>query len=169
MENDELKARIGQIFRDLEEYSYYELLNLTPQATVDEIRASFHRMAMIMHPDNYQQHNDQELRSQLYVIYKRLTEGYRVLTDAAMRREYDQQLAQGHRRMQALERKRSTFTRLEDAIENPQAKRFFLLARDAEKRNDFKTAKINYKFALNLLGENAMVEECLKKIQDKGG
>ena len=39
MDPTQFKARIDQIFQDLERYSYYELLNLAAGSTPDDIRA----------------------------------------------------------------------------------------------------------------------------------
>ena len=50
---DPFKERIELIYRDLERYTYYELLNLTPDAPPDQIRSAFHRMAMMVHPDRF--------------------------------------------------------------------------------------------------------------------
>jgi curved DNA-binding protein CbpA len=97
--DDRFKARIEQIYADLDRYSYYELLNLTPDATPDQIRAAFHRMALSVHPDRYQQSVDQELRHKIYTIYKRMTEGYRVLMEPRDRRAYDEELPGGQMRL----------------------------------------------------------------------
>ncbi len=170
MDPAQFKARIDQIFADLERYSYYELLNLQAGAGPDEIRAAFHRMALSMHPDRYQASEDQELRTKLYAIYKRITEGYKVLTDSPLRREYDDGLARGQLRLVRTERK-TTGPRPAAAaasFENPQAKKFFDLAVAAERRGDFKTARLNYKFATDLCGEHPAIKERIEKLDREG-
>jgi DnaJ-class molecular chaperone len=167
MSADPFKARIDQIFADLNRYSYYELLNLTQQATPDEIRLAFHRMALSMHPDRFHAHPDPELRRKLYDIYKRITEGYKVLSDSQDRREYDQGLAQGQLRLVRVERKKSGPTRPAAAIDNPQARRFFDLAVAAERRNDLKTARLNYKFAADLAPDHPVIKESLERLDRK--
>ena len=170
MAADAFKARIEQIFADLDRYSYYELLNLTPQASPDDIRAAFHRMAMTMHPDRFHTHPDTALREKLYTIYKRLTEGYKVLSDSQERREYDQGLAQGHLRLVRTERKKKAGPSISTApaLDNPQARRFFDLALAAERRNDFKTARLNYKFARDLVGDHPAILERLERLDQEG-
>jgi DnaJ-class molecular chaperone len=167
MDPAQLKERIAQIFRDLDAYSYYELLRVAPEATVDEIRGAFHRMAMTMHPDRYQNYGDDELREQLYAIYKRVTEGYRVLTNHATRREYDEALGRGELRLQQTERKRSGPKPAADDIP-PAARKFFLLAEDAARRGDKKTARLNYKFALNLAADHPLILERLAAVEGDG-
>jgi curved DNA-binding protein CbpA len=168
MDEAQFKARIEQIFADLDQYSYYELLNLSPDASPDDIRAAFHRMALSVHPDRFHTSPDADLRQKVYAIYKRMTEGYRVLMDTPTRREYDQGLAGGKLRLaQQTERKRGP-KRTEDTIENPQARKFFQLAQAAERRGDVKTAKLNYTLAMNLVGEHAEIQARLAALE-KGG
>ena len=166
MSADPFKTRIEQIFADLDRYSYYELLNLTPQASPDEIRDAFHRMALSMHPDRFHTHPDPELRTKLYAIYKRITEGYKVLSESRDRREYDQGLARGELRLVRVERKKSGPS--QPTVEDPQARRFFDLALAAERRNDLKTARLNYKFARDLVGDHPAILERLERLDREG-
>lgn len=167
MDPAQFKARIEQIHRDLDAYSYYELLNLQADAPFDEIRRAFHRMAMSMHPDRHRMNPDQELRDKLYAVYKRITEGYRVLSDDAARRDYDAGLARGERRF--VKRERPRFKRSEDALQNPNAKKFFRMAEGFERKGDLKNARINYKFALDMEGESEMLTAKLAELEQKEG
>jgi len=167
MDEAQFKARIEQIFADLDRYSYYELLNLTADAPPDTIRAAFHRMALSMHPDRFHGHEDLELREKVYVIYKRMTEGYRTLMDSASRKEYDQAVAAGQLRLEKTDRRKPTLKRTEDAIEHPKARKFFQLAEEAERRGDLKGAMINYKFAKNLIGDHPLIDARIAKIEEK--
>jgi DnaJ-class molecular chaperone len=170
MDDAQFKQRIDQIHADLERYSYYELLNLAQNAGPDEIRAAFHRMAFSMHPDRYHTHPDAALRDKLYAVYKRLTEGYKVLSDSRLRREYDEGLARGQLRLLQLERRKTGPQQPAPAsFENPQAKKFFDLALAAERRGDFKTARLNYKFASDLAGDDhPAIRERLELLERAG-
>ncbi|MFH1129972.1 MAG: DnaJ domain-containing protein [Pseudomonadota bacterium] len=152
------KQRITEIYAQLDAYTYYELLKVKSTADSKRIRESFHRMALSMHPDRYRSYADPQLQDMIYAIYKRITEGYQVLMDARTRQTYDDALPKGQRRLLA-ERKRKLTgpTRPEQSIADPQAKRFFLLGRDAEMRGDLKNARINYKFAVDLIGEHSAI------------
>jgi len=165
MDEAQFKSRIDQIFNDLDRYSYYELLNLTPGCTVDEIRSAFHRMALSMHPDRYQSHPDTSLHERLYAIYKRLTEGYKILMSTKDRREYDEGLAQGRLRLERVERRTLGPRPKAEAIENPQAKKFFTLGQQAEHQGDLKGAKLNYTFALNLIEDHPLIQEHLARVE----
>jgi DnaJ-class molecular chaperone len=168
MNEAEFQARIEQIYADLERYSYYELLNLPQSADPDEIRAAFHRMALSLHPDRHHTQPDPDLRTKVYAIYKRVTEGYKVLSESTARKEYDAGLAAGQTRLVRIERQRTGPMREEDTIDHPQAKKFFQLALAAERRGDAKTAKLNYTFALNLIGDHPVVKDRLSRLEKEG-
>lgn len=163
--DDPFKARIQQIFGDLDRYNYYELLNLAPGAPPDDIRTAFHGMASSLHPDKFAQNPDEELREQIYAIYKRITEGYRVLMDHEDRKEYTAGLAQGKVRLNRTERKVTGPKRVDADIKNPQAKKFFNMAKDAERRGDLKNAKVNFKFALDMEGEHEMIKSHMEQVE----
>jgi DnaJ-class molecular chaperone len=164
MEQDAFRTRIEQIFRDLDTYSYYGLLNLPSEASVDQIRQMFHRMALSMHPDRHTGQDD-ELRKMLYAIYKRVSEGYRVLTDHNLRQEYHACLERGDLRLVKTERPRQK--RADDTIQNSQAKKFFNMGQDFERKGDFKNARINFKFALDMEEENESIAAKLAEIEAK--
>lgn len=166
MDAEQLKARISQIYRDLDSYTYYELLKVSQAAPADEIRAAFHRIAISMHPDRYQNYADAELREQMYAIYKRVTEGYRVLMDHAARCEYNEALGRGVLRLEQTERKRSGPRPVADDIP-PAARKFFLLAEDAVRRGDIKTARLNYKFANDMAADHPLILERMAAIEQE--
>ena len=167
MDPAQFKARIDQIYADLERYSYYELLNLKPDATFDQIQQSFHRMALSMHPDRHATNPDKDLKRKLHFIYKRVAEGYRVLSNTESRREYEACLERGEMRLMRKEKKK--IVNPEAAIDNHQARKFFKLGLEAEDKGDLKTAVLNYKFVMDLVGEHPDVKpryDMLKDIMD---
>ena len=166
MDSDHFKARIEQIFGDLDRYSYYELLNLSAEAAPDQIRAAFHRMALSVHPDRFQHHDDQELRAKIYAIYKRMTEAYRVLMDSAERRDYNKGLQQGQTRLVRTRRKTNAPKRKADAIRHPKARQFFNMGQDAERRGDLKNAKLNYKFALDMEPDHPEIAAARARVEE---
>ncbi len=168
MNEAEFKARIDQIYADLERYSYYELLHVSPVAEPDRIRAAFHRMALTLHPDRHYAHPDADLRDKVYAIYKRVTEAYKVLSESTLRREYDAGLAAGQLRLVRIERQRKGPTREEGLIANPQARKFFELGLAAERRGDLKSAKLNYNLALSLVSDLPVVKERLSGLDKQG-
>ena len=62
---------------------YYRILGLPPQASEDEIRKAYRRLALQWHPDRNPGKPEAEER------FKEISEAYAVLIDPAKRREYD--------------------------------------------------------------------------------
>jgi curved DNA-binding protein len=69
---------------------YYALLGVKPDATLQEIRRAYHRLARLHHPDLNQTALDDHI--------KRLNEAYEVLRNPQKRAEFDAQLAQARQR-----------------------------------------------------------------------
>ena len=164
MENTKFKARIAQIHQDLDKYSYYELLNLTPEADSDQVRAMFHRMALSMHPDRHAGSDDKELKSMLYAIYKRVSEGYRVLMDQDQRKEYDARLEEGTLRLVKKERKKVGGDLPENQVSNHLARKFFIIGLKAEREGDLAGAQLNYKFALDMEPESTVIQDRMRRV-----
>ncbi len=169
MDPAQFKSRINQIFKDLDSYNYYELLNLTPDANGEEVQNAFHRMAISLHPDRHNTSQDLVLKSKVHTIYKRIAEGYRVLIKPDSRQEYDAGLAEGQLRLVKTERKKSGPENPEDSITHPQAKKFFIMGLEAEREGNLKNARLNYKFASDLIGEHAEIKSRMEWIDSMLG
>ena len=66
----------------------YDVLNVTQQASTDQIKAAFRKLARERHPDRFQG----PARATAEAAFQEITEAYNVLTDNERRRRYDQQL-----------------------------------------------------------------------------
>jgi curved DNA-binding protein CbpA len=71
--------------------NYYDLLEVSPSATLAEIRRSYHRLARLHHPDLNKQALDTHI--------KRLNLAYQTLRDPHKRAAYDAQLAEEQRQV----------------------------------------------------------------------
>jgi curved DNA-binding protein CbpA len=65
------------------ETDYYEVLGIGPDASADEVRRAYHRLAFQCHPDRNQ--TSEEAHEEM----ERINEAYAVLSDPTKRREYD--------------------------------------------------------------------------------
>lgn len=65
--------------------TYYDILSVRPDASVQEITASYRSLAKILHPDVCESPDAEEL-------FKAVNEAYQILRDPAKREEYDESL-----------------------------------------------------------------------------
>ena len=73
--------------------NYYELLELPPTASADDIKKAFRREIAKYHPDKVQ-HLGQEFQEIAVVKAAELTQAYKTLSDPAGRADYDEDLAE---------------------------------------------------------------------------
>jgi curved DNA-binding protein CbpA len=74
---------LGKIMEDL-----YRILGVNQSATADEIKKAYHDLAMRYHPDFNPGDSEAEY------IFKKINNAYSILSNAALRSEYDEQITQ---------------------------------------------------------------------------
>jgi DnaJ-class molecular chaperone len=161
---------LADVAPDLELHSYYQVLEVAQDASLDAVRAAFYQKAAELHPDRFLGLADPEARNQLVSIYARIAEGYRILSDAHKRVAYDQGLAEGRTRFAEGERGKKGPRNPEESLKTEQAKKFVWLALQARDAGDLKGAVMNLGFARSfepgaevLTTLSAQVEEKLKR------
>lgn len=161
--------------RVLDELTYYELLDIEPNANADQIRAAFHRFCDTFHPDRHVARSADE-REALLAIFKRGTEAYLVLTDVGLRSQYDGQLvSKVHRqppRISHTARSRpppsqtpGAARRLEEAARSPSSRPFARRADELIEAGDLRQAKLQLVMANHLDPGNADLESALRQIE----
>jgi curved DNA-binding protein CbpA len=73
---------------------YYDVLNVAPLATGDEIKDAYHKLARQYHPDRFHQ-SDAGLRSEIGSAFARIAQAYEVLSDSGQRAAYDKKQTPG--------------------------------------------------------------------------
>jgi curved DNA-binding protein CbpA len=73
--------------------NYYELLEIAPNASAEEVKKSFRAQIARYHPDKVQ-HLGKEFQSMAADRAAELTEAYRILSDVGRRAEYDRAFAE---------------------------------------------------------------------------
>jgi len=88
---------------------YYTILEVSPTATLAEIKRSYRRLVRKYHPDLHQQEVDQQI--------KLVNEAYEVLSNPEKRASYDAQCAEERRRIAAQESLRLKQVQIKQAKE----------------------------------------------------
>jgi curved DNA-binding protein CbpA len=73
--------------------TYYEVLELTPSATLQDIKKAYRKLALQHHPDR----NPPELKDTATVKFRQINEAYEVLSDPEQRAIYDVELKSGRK------------------------------------------------------------------------
>jgi formylglycine-generating enzyme required for sulfatase activity len=76
--------------------NYYELLDVAPSASAEEIKSAYRIQAQLHHPDRLHGAND-KVRQYAEERLKKINAAYSVLSDTAKRRDYDLRLRQNAR------------------------------------------------------------------------
>ena len=160
-----LRSYLEEVHADLDLFSYYQLLEVPEDATPEGVRAAFYGKAAELHPDRFPQLDDPAVRERLVTVYARIAEGYRVLSDARQRAQYDRGLPEGRVRYGGGEREKKGPRNPEEALTQPQAKRFLRLALQARDAGDLKGAVMNLKFAQSFEPANEVLAELLGKAE----
>ena len=151
-----------------QESDYYSMLNVSQQASADEIRAAFHRFAKEHHPDNFASGTSDE-RERHAELYRVGTEAYRILLDPVRRQLYDEGLGRGQLRyVENRARERQT-TRPGGGVivRSAKARTFFAKARHSIAAGDWPQAKLNLQLALHAEPSNTELQALLDGIVEK--
>ena len=166
---EKIQALVARLYAGLDTLSYYDFLGVPRDASAVDIQQAFYERAEILHPDRFFAAKDSGLKAQVYEVYKRIAEGYRVLGDPATRKEYDAGLAQGKVRLVRQEREGPSIKQPDEGITNPQAKRFFRLGLEALRTGDLKGAHMNFSFALSMEPNNELIRARVAELEDRLG
>src|SRR2546423_1790798 len=84
-------ADLDALFARLEKTdNYYDILGLEKQATIDQVKNTYHSLARRYHPDLFHQ-SEAKLRSRVDSAFARIARAYETLSDEALRVSYDAQ------------------------------------------------------------------------------
>jgi curved DNA-binding protein CbpA len=99
--------------------THYSVLGISNNATYDEIKRTYLKLAQKYHPDRY---TDSEEKKKAHERFSKITQSYRILSDENLRAEYDSKLRKG--------------TKPGDEAKTTQAKNAFKRALAFLKQND---------------------------------
>jgi hypothetical protein len=83
------RTRVDTIYRNLDRLDHYQVLEISPQSSAQQIKLAYQMRVMEFHPDRFASHPNEDFRRKLYEITKAVTEALRVLSDPQRRQAYD--------------------------------------------------------------------------------
>jgi curved DNA-binding protein CbpA len=147
------KVELETISRLMRTLNFYQILKVSPVATEDEIRDSFHREAMLFHPDQYASSNDAMMVALAKDAYQKVVEAYRILSNRDKRREYDESLNPSgvgpDEESTVDENAITSVKRRPNWASGGPGDKFFKMAEQALTNGDAKSALVNIQIALS--------------------
>jgi curved DNA-binding protein CbpA len=83
------RMAIDLAFKGIEEKSFYEVLLLPRSADGKAIKRAYYRLSKEYHPDKFYRKSLGPYKLKLEVIFNKITEAYRILSDPSSRGDYD--------------------------------------------------------------------------------
>ncbi len=142
--------------------TFYEILEVEPLASDDQIRASFRRLARERHPDRFL---GQE-RASAEAAFQAITEAYNVLSDPSQRARYDQGLSSNKQSQQHANPRDIARALLAKAVslansgQASEAKEYFAQA----VAHDPENAKAHHLYGMFLSKQAGGMEEALRQL-----
>lgn len=87
------QQRVAGLLRQAGEASFYQLLDIVPTATFDEVHEAYDQVARLVHPANARRLGLAGREGVLELLFERITQGYLVLSQPERRKAYDRDLA----------------------------------------------------------------------------
>ena len=85
----EQRMAIELAFDGIDDKSFYEILLLPRTAEQKSVKRAYYRLSKEYHPDKFYRKNLGPYKAQLEVIFNKITEAYRILSDVDSRADYD--------------------------------------------------------------------------------
>ncbi len=95
---------IEHAFSSLHSQNFYEMLGIGRNATAQEIKKSYFRLAKVYHPDRHANTDLIDMKPMLEMLFVSINEAYNVLVVEAKRDQYDKELARGPIKQRAEDR-----------------------------------------------------------------
>ena len=161
-------AEIKALVKLTDELDYYQILEVPRDAPASGIKNGYYAVSRRFHPDANRALKG-EVRRDLELVAKRVTEAYSVLRDPRRRQAYDGQLDNDSRavRMQLAEANSQAEKKaVQDHLgATPNGRRFFALARADIDRNDLDSAIRNLQMAITYEPANQFFQQKLKELK----
>lgn len=162
-------AETKAIARNLHRLDYYQVLGAKPDAPLEELKARYHQLQRNYHPDSFFTSPDDELRTAVHAIAKRVAEAYVVLRDAEKRAKYTRDIAGPERdaRLRYTEQseREAREAKETEIAKTPQARQLWGKAKASLRDGDLAGAERDLKTALIFEPGNPRIEAELAEVR----
>ena len=168
MASDLPPAEIVALARVIDELDYYQVLDVSREASVSEVKKAYHVSSRTFHPDA-NRHLSEDMRAVVEKIARRITEAYSVLRDPRRNKAYLQHLEAGQSVRMQLSEARAEAGRqtVEQKGRTPQGRQYYNLTKADLRREDFAGAARNLQTALTFEPDNEFFKTQLKEARGK--
>lgn len=162
---------ITDFFNSIDNLNYYQLFGVEKSCPVAEMKKKYISIARKYHPDKFR-NVPSEIKTMVYEITKRANEAYSVLSHPNRKVIYDKMTTENPEIKRFDFRNKVAYDENpEDAVQNPQARRFAVLAKTAMDGGDFKSAVTQLKMAMSMEKNNSylvkLMDQATKKISSE--
>ncbi len=147
---------------DLEAFSYYQLLGVSPDASADEVGDAYYEIARVAHPDRHVREPEPRRRRSIELLYARLSEAFWVLSDPEQRREYDRDLRGGFTRLKNPHPKPAG-VRIRDP-RTRKARELYTQARQLLSDNDPERARVIFELAQQFEPSSSAIRAAIEEL-----
>jgi hypothetical protein len=168
---------VANVIAVLNMLDYFQVLRVAPDAAPGDIKKAFYRESRVYHPDRFFHLPDDEVKGDIVLVYKRITEAYYFLRDDAKRKKYLIDIGGAERRgklrfneISEVETKAQAKKEAEEQIGvHPKGRAFYATAMKDMDAQNWAAAKNNLKMALMYEASNARYKEKLAEVEVKLG
>jgi DnaJ-class molecular chaperone len=165
----ELKKEVITLSKIIEEMDYFQILKIGQKAFTEEIKRAYFTQSRIFHPDKYY-NEDPQLLAQVNTIFKRVNEGYKVLSDQKKRVAYTKAIngpdRKNNLRFVAAQLEQSTTGTPADEGQTPMGRKYYQMAKTSINNKDFNAAKINLQLAAKMEPMNQTFKAKLVEVEE---
>ncbi len=91
--DNEILEKIEEMNSNYKSLGYYGILGINEEASEEEIREAYYRVAKEFHPDRYFSLPSEDIKKKINTIFSYATEAYETLSNEANRKVYDRSLS----------------------------------------------------------------------------